>query len=254
MASSFSSVPPPHSSTLFVNFNQPVPVQPEESNFLFWSSEILPFIRSHDLLAIWWISAMPASVCFFVLSPDTQNWQSRIHLLVVSRRAPARVAPFVPHSIDHLPSGWMYYFLFAVVHSWASLCLYIKSKSIATLMELQTTQKLGLFVTDYVQKMKSIADNLAASMQPVSKSTRNLYILSESWRVYDLSSPLFPLHQISWMISTAYFLATNLDLRNNSSGKLFFLLSMLPPKIDPTKIEKTVALGTPTTTFHLSQQ
>ncbi|KAJ0981009.1 hypothetical protein J5N97_009264 [Dioscorea zingiberensis] len=151
------------------SFNHVITVKLTRSNYLLWKAQFIPYLRSQQLLGYvdGTINCPPKTItqattegATQVSNPEYQIWlqqdQFVLSLLLSSL------------SVDVLSQVL---FLTTSFDVWSALERMFASQSRARIMQirlqLSTTQKKELSVSDYFNKMKNLADTLAAISQPL---------------------------------------------------------------------------------------
>ncbi|OMO79651.1 hypothetical protein CCACVL1_13538 [Corchorus capsularis] len=181
------------SNAATTNFNHPVQVRLDRNNFLLWRSQLLPVIRGHNLVGfIDGTLSCPSQTILntstdgsassetpsLVQNPQFAAWQRQDQLLlgwILSSLTEPVLAQVVGCTTSH--------------SLWTSLEKLYANQSRNRIMqlrlELQTTKKKNLSISDYLQKLKTVVDNLAIADHPVSDQDLILQILAGLGPEYD---------------------------------------------------------------------
>ena len=150
----------------------------DQHNYLLWKSQLLPILRGYDLIG--YIDGTNPCPPNMISDPETPG-KTKPNPAYISRQ-----------KHDELLLSWLIASLTESVHTkvigmstskdvWTALEKHFSSQSRARLLQrmlqLQTIKKGVLSISDYLQKIKVITDNLAVAGHAVPDDEILLYIL-----------------------------------------------------------------------------
>ncbi|XP_075103758.1 uncharacterized protein LOC142178326 [Nicotiana tabacum] len=158
------------SSPFSNNISQSYIIKLDRNNYVLWRSQVLPTLRGHDLEGYMDGSCECPPKFIQGSGSDTNTVES----LLLSWLLPSLTEGVLAQVVGCTTSQEV----------WVSLETMFASQSRARLMQLrlqlQTTKKGSSTMVNYLQKMKTLADNLAAAAQPVTNDDLVLHILGMS--------------------------------------------------------------------------
>ncbi|OMO89784.1 Integrase, catalytic core [Corchorus capsularis] len=170
------------------NITYLVSIKLDRTNFLLWHSQLLPVLKSQDLLK--YVDGSFPAPPVSIKDPADKDGSSTI-----------ANPQFVTWTrIDQMLLGWINATLSESILAqvvgldtshkvWSNLHSLFSMQSTARVMQLrsqlQNLQKGSSSISEYLQKVKSIADSLAAIFQPVSDTDLVLYTLSSLGPEYE---------------------------------------------------------------------
>ncbi|KAL5538074.1 hypothetical protein UlMin_043114 [Ulmus minor] len=155
-------------------FNHTLPVKLDRSNYVIWRSQIDNVIYANGFENfIEGLSVCPEKTVptIGVINPEFVNWRRQDRLIlswIYSTLTPEVMAQIVGHTTSS--------------STWKALEKIFSSSSRARLMQLrlqlQTTKKTSISMIDFIMKIKSLCDNLAAIGEPVTNQDQIMNLLA----------------------------------------------------------------------------
>ncbi|KAI9184921.1 hypothetical protein LWI28_002492 [Acer negundo] len=163
------------------SFSHPLSIKLDSTNFLLWKNQVFPILEPTILTSLFLEHTFvhpkylaPDSV----INPEYQVWmkQDKLHfswlLTTLSEGVQTqKVGLTTSHQL------WT-----EIKRIFMST---VEARAMNLLSELQTTKKGALSMNEYLQRMKTVFDNLAAIGEPIAKKQLNQYVLGGLGPEYD---------------------------------------------------------------------
>ncbi|KAL5755822.1 hypothetical protein ACOSQ2_020568 [Xanthoceras sorbifolium] len=170
-----------------LNFN--LPLKLDHDNYVIWKSQVLPAIRAYDLEEfILGESRSPQKFietvneetgdCVRSVNSEFLQWKKTDQLLVCWLRS--TLSPSVIGQVTQCISSCEIWSVHERLYSQHSLAKIMQIRA-----KIQATKKGSLTITEYVLKLRTMADSLAAAGQPMSDRDLLLNVLQGLGSEYD---------------------------------------------------------------------
>ncbi|KAL5842030.1 hypothetical protein ACOSQ3_012633 [Xanthoceras sorbifolium] len=198
-----------------LNFN--LPLKLDQENYVIWKSQVLPAIRAYDLEDF--ILGESTSPPKFVetineesgevtqtVNIDFLQWKKTDQLLVCWLRS--TLSPTVIGQVTHCVTSHEIWTVIERMYSQHSLAKIMQIRS-----QIQGTKKGSMTITEYVLKLRTLADSLAASGYPMSERDLLLSVLQGLGNEYDACIVTITALQSTITVQDAQFLLMSYEAR-----------------------------------------